>query len=180
MKNRIFILGFRDKTYYVGREIISKYLSSLGIHSLPDKLRRFGSTYHTHSAIHEGFYNAAIRIGLEVYWADYYHKFPLIKSDDIIITEPRYIHLIPHNCLAKVILHTDSIYKNESKNIYTLSNYLTTNDYSKYIKINDFFYYNKIKRNISMAWATDISYEIPFIPSKIFKFSHNHYYVDNL
>lgn len=181
---RIIIFGFNNLNYSKESKIITKNLGSLGRHGILDRVVRLGKKFHTHSAIHEGLFNAAIQIGFESVWVDYLPPDFIFKPDDIIITEARFIdQILKVPRFVRVMIHgdPDSLIGDISirENFWFFENFLASNLYEDYYQVSDLFYAHRKKQIISMAWATDDFSKNSFVSSRTFKPATDTYYIGN-
>lgn len=116
---------------------------------------------HTHSYIHEGFYNAFKKLGYPTYWlddADDVTHFDF--SDALFLTEGQVDGKIPLREDAAYLLHncTDSKYRAlNKKNVLSFQVY-TDSIFSvpTLVKLDSCIYYDLVGRCLYMPWATDL------------------------
>jgi len=183
---RLIILGYKVADISIAKEIHTKRLRSLGIYSIPDKLKRFFSKVHTHSAIHLGFYDAAKRLEITSYWVESLSEINFkFNSDDVVLTEATYLRHIPNNYNFKLIIHgiCSAEWPEHILNgkYYTFSNYHASDieKYKKMEKIGNFIYFSQEKRHIVTAWASDFYGENNFVSDKSRSQERNCYYIGN-
>jgi hypothetical protein len=116
---------------------------------------------HTHSYIHEGFYNAFVHLGYPTYWLD--------DSDDVsdydfsnalFLTEGQVDHNIPLRSDAAYLLHncTDLKYHALDKKNVVFFQVFTDSIFAvpSLVKLDTCMYYDLPGRCLYMPWATDL------------------------
>lgn len=115
---------------------------------------------HTHSYIHEAFYNAFCNKGFETIWIDEtddLEKYDFSKS--IFLTEGQVINKMPIRDDCKYLLHYVDKQKTQQLGIKQeniLNFRFFENSATCHEKINDFTFYDSKKRELWMPWAATL------------------------
>lgn len=115
---------------------------------------------HTHSYIHEAFYNAFCNKGFETIWideADDLEKYDFSKS--IFLTEGQVINKMPIRDDCKYLLHYVDKQKVQQLGIKQeniLNFRFFENSAICHEKVNDFTFYDSKKRELWMPWAATL------------------------
>lgn len=132
---------------------------------------------HTHSYIHEAFYNAFKHLGYETYWFDNNDNTKNFNFDkSLFLTEGQVDKNIPINESSFYLLHNCSLskYKNlfEKNHVILFQVYTTRvkKQHDDIKKIDNCIYKSKSSKIIYMPWGTDLlPFEIDKIKNKITK-----------
>lgn len=120
---------------------------------------------HTHSYIHNSYFNAFKKLGYETFWFDNHDDVKNFSFDNcLFLTEGQVDQKIPLNCTSKYILHHCNINKYKNYNHINLCNYLndctlgTSPNYqdSKVEKINYFTYFDSKNKALYQPWGTNL------------------------
>lgn len=118
---------------------------------------------HTHSYIHNGYFNAFKKLGFETFWFDDNDDVKNFNFDNcIFFTEGQVDKLIPLNSTSKYILHHCDLTKYQGLNYLNLCNYVNdcvagkSYNYpgSKVEKLNYFTYFDLKNKALYQPWAT--------------------------
>jgi len=116
---------------------------------------------HTHSYIHEGFYNAFLHLGYPTYWLDDADDVSHIDfSNALFLTEGQVDRNIPLREDATYLLHncTDPKYRTLDKGNVSFFQVFTDSIFSvpTLTKLDTCMYYDLPGRCLYMPWATDL------------------------
>jgi hypothetical protein len=116
---------------------------------------------HTHSYIHEGFYNGFTKLGYPTYWLDDTDEISDFDfSDALFLTEGQVDGKIPLREDAVYLLHncTDAKYHALSKRNVLYFQVYTDSIFSvpTLVKLDTCIYYDLVGRCLYMPWATDL------------------------
>lgn len=116
---------------------------------------------HTHSYVHNGFYNAFTHMGFPTYWFDDRDKVDDFDfADCLFLTEGQVDKNIPlrHDCQYMLHNCTDPKYRTLPKKNFIAFQVFTESIFSvpNLIKLDTCIYYDLAGRCIYMPWATDL------------------------
>jgi len=115
---------------------------------------------HTHSYIHQAFYNAFKHKGYETHWIDENDDISNFDfSNSLFLTEGQVLKNIPERDDCKYLFHFVDSKDRESLNIKDeniINFYFYENKVKDYEKINDFSYFDQENGNLYFPWAATL------------------------
>ena len=134
--------------------------------------RKLERVPHTHSYIFEGFYNAAIFLGLEVYWVGTQKELENIASEhSLLMCEGSFLPDFKAELSCSYIVHSipkelENICIELAKNNRLIHLDVFKIEAKKYSYISDLSYFDKKSFTLFQPWATDL------MPNQIKRFKY--------